>query len=97
MGRSKEAKKRRHDKRMARRRAVKAAKRAAYMALIGTSGNRKRKVSAKVATASVARERRLVPVVSKGSVILALRSVHGGADCGNLGCRKCFPHLVKVA
>lgn len=97
MGRSKEAMKRRHDKRMARRRAIKAAKRAAYMALIGTSGNRKRKAAARTTVTSIAREKRLVPVVRNGKVVWDLRSVHGGADCGNVGCRKCFPHLVKVA
>lgn len=97
MGRSREAKKRRHDKRMARRRAIKAAKRAAYMALIGTSGNRKRKSRAGAISMSIAREKREVPVVRRGLVVLELRSVHGGPDCGNIGCRRCFPHLVKVA
>lgn len=97
MGRSKEAIKRRHGKRMARRRAIKAAKKAAYMALIGSSANRKRKVHAGTITASAPREKRLVPVTRRGAVVLELRSVHGGADCGNVGCRRCFPHLVKVA
>lgn len=97
MGRSSDAKRRRHDKRMARRRAIKAAKRAAYMALIGSSGNRKRKVSTGRTAVNVPRERQLVPVVKRGAVVLETRSVHGGADCGNVGCRRCFPHLVKVA
>lgn len=31
----------------------------------------------------------LIPVLIAGKLVLALRKVHGGNPCHNIGCRKC--------
>jgi len=91
MGRSKEAKNRRHAKRMAKRRAIKATKQAAYQARIAAGTNRKpkRKQSKRQGQSQPERIIMLVPVRINGTVRAEPRRVHGGAACKNVGCKRC--------
>lgn len=66
----------RHAVKMARKRALKAARRAQYAALAGTSLRRKRQVTGSTP-----------PSGAKHS--------HAMPNCGNAGCRKCYPRLIR--
>lgn len=70
---SKSGKARKHEDKMKRRRAEKAAKRAKYAALAGTSKKAKRIIRAQ----------------SKSTVAGTYKHAHVMANCGNPGCRKC--------
>lgn len=65
-----------HKEKMARKRAVKAAKRDKYKALAGTSKRAKR------------HKNKSGPSNTKGAHLMQ--------NCGNVGCKKCFPRLNKV-
>jgi hypothetical protein len=64
-----------HAQKMARKKNVKAARKAAYAALAGTSKKKKRQ--------------------GGGSGPTAQRGNHIMADCGNPGCKKCYPQLNR--
>lgn len=68
----KAARKRKHGDKMARRRAEKAARKAKYLSLAGTSNKNKRK---------------------KGQAGSGHKHEHIMANCGNVGCERCFPEL----
>lgn len=74
MGKTGRAKK--HEDRMKQKRALKAAKKAKYLALAGTS--KKSKNCAKRARALGAKEKNY-------------KHAHRVANCGNVGCKRCFP------
>jgi hypothetical protein len=71
MGKASRTKK--HGAKMARKRAVKAARRAEYAAKAGTSKKAKKC------------NRKTGPTVMKGAHVMA--------DCGNVGCKRCYPKL----
>lgn len=70
---SKSARKRKHDTKMARKRVAKAARKAAYKALAGTSKRRKRQTQKTGPT--------------------SIKGMHAMANCGNIGCARCFPQF----
>ena len=99
MGRSREAKLRRHAKAMAKRRAIKAAKRAAYQARIAAGTNRKskqRNVRGRPLT-HFERVLMLVPVRINSELKTEKRKVHGGVACRNVGCLRCSEVARKAA
>ncbi len=71
----KTARKSKHSAKMARKRAVKSARRALYASLAGTSKKNKKLGN-----------RRAGPTVYKHAHIMA--------DCGNVGCTRCYPRRV---
>lgn len=76
--------------RKAQRKAKKVSRKAAWVALIGTSRNRKQ--SKQTGTKKMplsAKIRQKVLVTVNGKVTTALRAVHAGAKCGNIGCKRC--------
>ena len=66
------SRKRKHGEKMSRRRAAKAAKKAKYLALAGTSKKAKRQKT-------------------KHKMISNKKHAHVMANCGNVGCKRCFP------
>jgi len=66
-------KKLKHAQKMARKRAIKAARKSKYAALAGTSKKKKRQV--------------------KSGAVSVYRKAHSMTDCGNPGCKKCYPIL----
>ncbi len=68
----KQGRKRKHDEKMKRRRAAKAARRSNYASLAGTGKRRKKQAG--------------------GSKISGVyKHAHIMANCGNIGCDRCFP------
>ena len=79
-------------KRMAAKRAMKAARQANWEALRGTAKNKKKKVGGGGGIVSVASNRVLMAVRRDiHSDVIVERMVHGGAECGNIGCKRCSP------
>lgn len=72
---SKAGKGRKHEEKMKKRRATKAAKAAKYLALRGTSKKSKRQGS-------------------KSQVSGANKHAHVMVDCGNPGCKHCYPMVA---
>ena len=68
----KAGRKSKHDEKMKKKRALKAQKKAAYLALAGT-GKRKKKRA------------------SQSKVSGIYKHAHIMADCGNPGCKRCYP------
>ncbi len=99
MGRSNEAKRRRHAKRMMKSRARKAAKQAAYLARIAAGTNRKPKQRNTKGRSQPQPTRilMLVPVRIGGEVKTEQRMVHGGSPCRNIGCLRCSELARRVA
>lgn len=99
MGRSIQAKNRRHAKRMAKSRVRKAAKQAAYQARIAAGTNRKpkRSTSKSARPLQTVRIAMLVPVRIGDEVRMAMRKVHGGDPCRNVGCLRCSELARKAA
>jgi hypothetical protein len=90
----KRARAKRHLAKMQAKRAVRAARKAFYESLRGTSKNKKSKREVrrgKKARGSVKllREVLVVPVELRGVLVLTQRTVHGGESCGNVGCKRC--------
>ena len=73
MGRA--SRKRRHNAKMNQKRQIKAARRAAYAAMAGTSKKAKRQGKKNV------RDRRF-------------KHAHAMLDCGNVGCKRCYPRMM---
>ena len=76
---SKAGKKRKHEAKMKEKRAKKAAKKAAYAARAGTSKKAKR-------------QRRFAQKSTTSSIY---KHAHIMADCGNVGCQKCYPRKIR--
>lgn len=70
----KTGRKRKHDDKMKKKRALKAQKKAAYAALAGTGKKRKKRIT-------------------RAFISGIFKHAHMTSDCGNPGCRKCYPHL----
>ena len=88
----KKAKSARHAKRMLAKRAARAQRRARYEALRGTGNSkrsRQRSAGSPATTVHPASMLMLVPVIIKGKPALAMRRVHGGPACRNIGCKRC--------
>jgi len=85
------------EKRKAQKAARKAARQAEWAAIAGTSKNKKKKTGGKGRVLAKP-ARVLMEVLAKvnGVLVPALRMVHGGADCRNIGCKRCSP-LWRVA
>lgn len=77
MGKS--ARKRKSDERKKKKAAAKAAKRAKYAALAGTSKKQK----------NIVRRSRSGPAGT-------YKHAHKAACCGNPGCKRCYPQLLKL-
>lgn len=82
-----------HAKRMAQKRARKTTQQALYASWrdAGTHKKSRRflKRSAGSNRVASARVPAMIPVLIAGNLVLALRKVHGGVKCHNVGCRKC--------
>lgn len=78
------------EKRKAKKAAIKAAKRAVWAALVGKPGNKKKRGSL-IQGQSSAYARILAKVWGSvnGVKTIVERTVHGGPECGNIGCKRC--------
>ncbi len=65
-----------HGQKMARKRAVKAARKSAYEALAGSSKKKKRQ--------------------GKSGGLSPMRGCHVMTDCGNAGCKRCYPRQQSL-
>jgi len=93
MAHGKGARTRARQKRLNEKRARQAARQAIWNANKGTSRNKKKKAGGVVGE-SVSYSRFLMNVVVKfvnGVAIMGQRMVHGGPECGNIGCKRCSP------
>lgn len=81
------------ERRLNQKRARKAARQAAWDLLKGTTKNKKKKTGNKNTSTFVIEERILITVVKydkKGKLTSYVeRRVHGGEECGNIGCKRC--------
>lgn len=88
MGRK--ARAQRHTRIMQQKRAIKAARRALYESYRNSGSHKKpRSSQGSGIVNTIATELMLVPVLIKGEVVKALRRVHGGPKCKNIGCKRC--------
>jgi hypothetical protein len=72
------ARKRRHESKMERKRAIKHARREQYKALAGTSRKTKK-------------------VVKRTRGAKLRKHEHAMPNCGNVGCKRCYPQLQRTA
>ncbi len=82
----KRAKAKRHKEKMNAKRAEKARE---YEALKGTGKNKLNKSYKAKKAVSPEKVLMLVSVVIAGQATKAERRVHGGPECGNVGCKRC--------
>lgn len=71
--------------------AAKKARKAAWVALIGLSRNKKKKTNIGGRHAPTGKVATEVPVEVKGLLVLGWRMLHRGARCYNVGCKRCSP------
>lgn len=97
MAHGKGSRKRARDKRLNAKRAMRASRQALWESLRGTSRNKKKKTNQVSGQASVfASVLAMVRVKINGVWQTAERMVHGGPNCGNIGCKRCSP-IWRVA
>jgi len=89
------------EKRLKAKRAKKEAQKALYASWRDAGKNKKSKRFLKknkgANKTTEARIVMLIPVKIKGEFVLVARKVHGGRDCGNVGCKKCSPVWIGRA